>query len=393
MASFNPFDLLDGDAEDPIQLLAAKTKKVEKVVAAVNPKPTKPTPTSKAVRESRNGPGAGRGSGFSNGSGGRYNNRDSRNRDGPRNENGYGGGYRSSREGDGARRDGSVGGYRGGDRRGGSNNGESGDFERPRRTYDRHSGESGDFERPRRSYDRHSGTGHGNEDKREGGGRGNWGIIKDDVAPVTEESKTVAVEKQGSKGEAADAKKESPAKEQAKSEPEPEPVEFTLEEYEKIMEEKKKALEVTKVEERKVDTKVFDSMQQLSNKRSNNDEVFIKLGTEKDKRLVEKEEKAKKSLSINEFLKPVNGKSFYRGGYQREQRGGRGGREPREGGREQREGGRGGRGQREGGRGGRGQREGAAPVGGNQRFEKAPAPAPVPAPAIEDEAHFPTLGK
>lgn len=52
---------------------------------------------------------------------------------------------------------------------------------------------------------------------------------------------------------------------------------MTLEEYEKVLEEKRKALQSTKVEERKVDTKVFDSMQQLSSKKSNNDEVFIKL--------------------------------------------------------------------------------------------------------------------
>ena len=52
---------------------------------------------------------------------------------------------------------------------------------------------------------------------------------------------------------------------------------MTLEEYEKILEEKKKALQATKVEERKVDTKVFESMQQLSSKKTNNEEIFIKL--------------------------------------------------------------------------------------------------------------------
>ena len=52
---------------------------------------------------------------------------------------------------------------------------------------------------------------------------------------------------------------------------------MTLEEYEKVLEEKRKALQATKVEERKVDTKVFEAMQQLSSKKSNNDEVFIKL--------------------------------------------------------------------------------------------------------------------
>lgn len=108
---------------------------------------------------------------------------------------------------------------------------------------------------------------------------------------------------------------------------------MTLEEYEKVLEEKKKALQATKVEERKVDTKAFESMQQLSSKKSNNDDVFIKLvriwilqysgnlrlfdynracaywtlqwcyqGTEKDKRTVEREEKAKKVSSLVMFL-------------------------------------------------------------------------------------------
>lgn len=49
-----------------------------------------------------------------------------------------------------------------------------------------------------------------------------------------------------------------------------------MEEYEKVLEEKRKALQALKTEERKVDTKAFDAMQQLSNKKDNND-VFIKL--------------------------------------------------------------------------------------------------------------------
>lgn len=51
---------------------------------------------------------------------------------------------------------------------------------------------------------------------------------------------------------------------------------MTLEEYEKVLEEKRKALLTLKTEERKVDTKEFESMQQLSNKKGNND-IFIKL--------------------------------------------------------------------------------------------------------------------
>ena len=103
---------------------------------------------------------------------------------------------------------------------------------------------------------------------------------------------------------------------------------MTLEEYEKVLEEKRKALQALKTEERKVDTKEFESLQQLSNKKGN-DDVFIKLvrtadpfvhlvnlistyylillpelfssqGSEKDKKKesAEKEEKAKKVLLL-----------------------------------------------------------------------------------------------
>ncbi len=51
---------------------------------------------------------------------------------------------------------------------------------------------------------------------------------------------------------------------------------MTLEEYEKVLEEKRKALQPLKAEERKVDTKVFESMQQISSKKGN-DDIFIKL--------------------------------------------------------------------------------------------------------------------
>jgi len=52
---------------------------------------------------------------------------------------------------------------------------------------------------------------------------------------------------------------------------------MTLEEYEKVLEEKRKALLSLKVEERKVNVdKEFESMQLVS-KKKNEDEVFIKL--------------------------------------------------------------------------------------------------------------------
>lgn len=52
---------------------------------------------------------------------------------------------------------------------------------------------------------------------------------------------------------------------------------MTLEEYEKVLEERRKALQTLKTEERKVDVdKEFKSMQQLSSKKGN-DDIFIKL--------------------------------------------------------------------------------------------------------------------
>lgn len=51
---------------------------------------------------------------------------------------------------------------------------------------------------------------------------------------------------------------------------------MTLEEYEKLLEEKRKALQALKTEERKVDAKEFESMQQLSSKKDGAD-IFIKL--------------------------------------------------------------------------------------------------------------------
>ncbi|KRY02139.1 hypothetical protein T12_11975, partial [Trichinella patagoniensis] len=74
---------------------------------------------------------------------------------------------------------------------------------------------------------------------------------------------------------------------------------MTLEEYEKVREEKRKALLTLKVEERKVVVdKDLQSMQQLSIKKANND-VFIKLGSDKESKKrdnTEKEERNKKAI-------------------------------------------------------------------------------------------------
>lgn len=354
----NPFGLLgDDDTEDPTQFIAAQQQKLEKpkkpTPAQGQPQPTKPAklpskplPPAQAVREAKTevgrggGRGEGRGYGRGRGSGGF--NRDASNNESVGN-NGFTGGYRPSEEGDAGKAPerrgygGPRGSFRGG-RRGGFSN-----------------GESGEGERPRRIYERRSGTGRGNDIKRDGAGRGNWGTPSDEIALETEEpagenEKNVNAEKQPGAEEATDANKESPVSEP--EEKEPEDKEMTLEEYEKIREEKRKALLALKAEERKVGLdKDFESMQQLSNKKSS-DDVFIKLGSEKDKRkdAAEKEEKAKKAVSINEFLKPAEGERYHNPG-------GRG------------------RGRGRGSRGG---------FGGNQ--------SNAPAPSIEDPGQFPSLG-
>ncbi|KAJ8464769.1 hypothetical protein OPV22_027321 [Ensete ventricosum] len=80
--------------------------------------------------------------------------------------------------------------------------------------------------------------------------------------------------------------------------------ELTLEEYEKIKEEKRKALVAMKPQGRKVEfDKDFEFMQQLSIKKGNGD-VFVKLGSDKDtgrKKDNDHEEQGKKHVPIPGF--------------------------------------------------------------------------------------------
>lgn len=363
MATANPFDLLgDDDNDDPSQLVqkiaAAPVKKAPvtapagKGAAQPAKLPSKPLPPAQAVRESRNEGGrggrGGRGYGGRGGRGGGGFNRDSSNNDGSFGNRGFAGGVEESDGKSSERRGGGYGGPRGGyrgDRHVSFANGDGGE----------------DGERQRRPYERRSGTGRGNEFKREGAGRGNWGNQTDEINQEIQESvvegeKTVASDKPATEEEATD-KKENSANEPVE---EPENKEMTLEEYQKVLEEKRKALEALKTEERKVEVdKELASMQQLSNKKTS-DDIFVKLGSDKDKRkeIAEKEDRAKKSLSINEFLKPAEGERYYTPGGRGRGRGG-----PRGGG--------------GGGRFNQG--------GGSSSY------APE-APKIEDPSHFPTLG-
>ncbi|XP_038987592.1 RGG repeats nuclear RNA binding protein A-like [Phoenix dactylifera] len=378
MATQNPFDLLgDDDNDDPSQLIAAQQQKIAAKkptapAAAAPPAavklPTKPVPPSQAVREARSSTaptrgGAGRG-GPGRGRGGRGGgmgpNRDTGNGNADGFSKGYGGegrgGVLGGEERDAGRLpEGDRGPrppFRGG-RRGGYRNGEAGgDSERP----------------PRRMYERRSGTGHGYEIKRDGAGRGNWGTATDDMIAqatdenVTADDKVIAAEKQQEQEDAPSSEARKDKDVQAnEEEKEPEDKEMTLEEYEKIREEKRKALLALKTEERKVEIdRELQSMQQLSLKKGNGD-VFVKLGSDKDmakkKDVADRDERAKKSVNINEFLKPAEGERYYSPA-------GRG---------------------RGRGRAGRGPFRGGFSGGGTS--------VPAAAPSIEDPGQFPTLGK
>ncbi|XP_027774835.1 RGG repeats nuclear RNA binding protein A-like isoform X2 [Solanum pennellii] len=302
MATLNPFDLLDDDAEDPSLLVAAQQLKapVASAPAKKGPVqhakpaaklPSKPVPPSQAVREARSdgqrggGRGGPRGGGRGRGRGRGFNQDFAADENAFGSNNGFSGRYSAPENGESGKvseRRGGYGGSRGGfygGRRGGFNNGDAGD---------------GEIERPRRVFDRRSGTGRGETE-----------------VPVVDGEKIVEAEKQTGQEDAGDNNKDSTAAEP--EEKEPEEKEMTLEEYEKVMEEKRKSLVALKQEERKVNLdKELQSMLLLSNKK-NDDEIFIKLGAEKDKKK-EAVEKAKKAQSINEFLKPAEGESYYRPG-------------------------------------------------------------------------------
>ncbi|XP_073110793.1 RGG repeats nuclear RNA binding protein A-like [Elaeis guineensis] len=326
MATGNPFDLLgDDDNDDPSQLIATQQQRIaaKKPAPAAAPPaaaklPSKPIPPAQAVRDTRSNAATGRG-GAGRGRGRRGGwtgpNRGFGNGDANGFTGGYGGGsigdegdagkpFERERGGHASQRQP----YRGG-RRGGYSNGEAGgDSERP----------------PRRVYERHSGTGRGYEMKREGSGRGNWGTPTDDMlTQATDDNgnideKLASPEKQPQKedGPLSEANKDNKEGEANESEDkELEDKEMTLEEYEKIKEEKRKALLASKPEERKAELdKDFESMQLLSLKKGN-DVVFIKLGTDKDsgkkRDIADREERVKKSFSINEFLKPAEGERRY----------------------------------------------------------------------------------
>eukprot|EP00249_Psilotum_nudum_P024071 c29080_g3_i1 orf=380-1549(-) len=216
----------------------------------------------------------------------------------------------------------------------------------------------GELRKQTRFYDRRSGTGRGNEIKRDGAGCGNWGT--DTGLDFLQETVDASLIKEEKPSLDSDDKKPESANTEEKIADEEDNV-MTLDEYEKLLIEKRKPLEALKSEERKVlADKEFESMQ-LVDKRHEDDGVFLKLGFDsekgKKKLFVEKEEKVKKAVSINEFLKPPSGEEYYSPAGRR------------------------GRGRGRGERGGFGAGFGGGSVNGGQVF----------APHIEDPGQFPTL--
>ena len=382
MATLNPFALLGEDENDDPAALIARVgaapilKEVKKPPPSQQPSapaklPTKPPPPAQAVRDSRADSGRGRG-GSRGGGRGNYGNRD-RGSEGGYNRPGRENAPQGDRGDYNDRNNRNGGEYRGG--RGGYSSGnvvQNGDIAAPRddgegrfsqdggRGRGRGRGRSffadGEEQAGRRAYDRRSGSGRGNEIKRDGAGRGNWGVEVDQNA--TEEVVEVAIVEEKPASDPAEKKPEEGAEADSgeKKEAEEEDKEMTLEEYEKVLAEKRKALLSQKAEMRKVAVdKEFASMQLVDKKVE--EEIFLKLGVDKGKKkeLLDKEERAKKSVSINEFLKPAEGENMYG-------RRGRGGR-------------------------GRGDRGGFRGFGGSYNSREA-----VTAPRIEDPGQFPTLG-
>ncbi|KAI3915222.1 hypothetical protein MKX01_035481 [Papaver californicum] len=359
MVTMNSFDLLgDVDNEDPSQLLELLQQKINSkkssvpVVDEVSAAAAKfPSQAVKERREGHSGPRNGERGGAGRGRGGR----------------GSGFGGRNS--------------YSNGNSNGHTPNGS--ELEKDsRNVYDREHAR-----RPiRGGRNQSDGDSHSRVQNRWGGvikdhcGKGNFAsphdqpeekheelvaevkeIISDEKveqsdAPASEANKERDELKSNKEKEAEDKKAEDKKAEEEK--------EMTLEEYEKVLEEKRKALVAMKAEERKVEVdKAFESMQLLSLKKEK-DEIFVKLGSDKDsvkrKEDADREEKVKKSVSINEFLKPAEGeRRNYRSG---------GGRRDR-------------------GHGDRGANRGGDRGQSNNYARSSPA-----APSIADVGHFPSLG-
>mmetsp|Transcript_24356 Transcript_24356/g.29524 ORF Transcript_24356/g.29524 Transcript_24356/m.29524 type:complete len:341 (+) Transcript_24356:246-1268(+) len=339
MASYNMFALLGGEDDDmpqaPVAAKADKSKEADKPKAVAKPAIKS---DGKGAGSARSG-GKGQGQGRDGGKGGRggYDRA-------PRDDEDDNSGYGSRNAGKGGRRDGGKGGYR----RDGGKGGYRGD------------GEEG---RPRkREFDRRSGTGKGAEVKRDGAGKANWGSEKDEINAAAEGATADAE----AEPEELDPEAEAAAAEAA-AEKEREEKEMTLEEYQKVLAEKRSALQQSfnkENSERQVNDSAFAKMTLVA--KSEEEEVYFvgeaKTKKTKSKKAADADEDAEKVVPNFSFAR----KEEYTPRDSGKGKGGKGGRPRRENG-----GGKGGRGASGyGGKGGRG----------------------YSAPNIGDSSAFPTLG-
>jgi len=329
VATNNPFDLL-GDDDDPVQVAAAApvdAKKVEakKPVKAEEKSGSKPAAdaapaAAKGSREGKGGKGKGGGRG-----GGYYNREDAQ--DGEM--TGYQGrGGKGGKGGKGARGKGYGGGGGGGD-------GEE------RRA-------------PKRDHDRRSGTGRGNEVKRQGAGRGNWGS----------ENELISADKPAEeKADGEEATAEKPEGEEAEAPKEEEDNEMTLVEYEKAQEQKRldfKNQFKAGTKDTKVDEAAFAEMA-IVTKPAEEDQI-LQVGAKAAKAKKEVKKTEKETVAVETNFHIPREETF----------------SPRKGGKGD---------GRKGGKGQSGFGAGRGPRGGGRGGGKA-----YQAPDLSNESAFPTLG-
>lgn len=163
--------------------------------------------------------------------------------------------------------------------------------------------------RGKREYDRRDGTGRGHElEKRQGGGKGNWGVSTDLEFTETDELNTTGGQlpevvaspaldpaSEGDGGVKTDPTEDTPEGEESteKKEQEEAKIEekkvFTLAEYEEMMKEKNVKMVPSKKEVPIVDAKQFDGMAVL--KKSEEGSGFEALEVERIRKKKEKREK------------------------------------------------------------------------------------------------------
>lgn len=176
--------------------------------------------------------------------------------------------------------------------------------------YTRFQNERGDSNHTVRAdgYQLSYGSNNGNKDHTANGENGCAGKEGNVPASRTEVAKDAEHEER--------KRQQEEREKQRREEYEKEKKKMTLEQYEKIHVEKRKALEALKSEERKVTLDKELKSLIVVRKNKEDDDVLIKLNSEKDKLKrgsSDKEEKGRKAVSINEFFNPARGQFNRRG--------------------------------------------------------------------------------